>query len=41
VRWQDGEGIGAGVDGSGALLVQLPDGTSTALTAGEVTLRQG
>jgi BirA family biotin operon repressor/biotin-[acetyl-CoA-carboxylase] ligase len=41
VRWQDGEGIGAGVDDAGALLVQLPDGTTTALSAGEVTLRQG
>jgi BirA family biotin operon repressor/biotin-[acetyl-CoA-carboxylase] ligase len=41
VRWQDGEGIGAGVDDTGALLVQLPDGTTTALSAGEVTLRQG
>ncbi len=38
VRWQDGEGIGAGVDDTGALLVQLPDGTTTALSAGEVTL---
>jgi BirA family biotin operon repressor/biotin-[acetyl-CoA-carboxylase] ligase len=41
VRWQDGEGIGAGVDDAGALLVHLPDGTTTALSAGEVTLRQG
>ena len=38
VRWQDGEGIGAGVDDTGALLVELPDGTTTALSAGEVTL---
>jgi BirA family biotin operon repressor/biotin-[acetyl-CoA-carboxylase] ligase len=41
VRWQDGEGTGAGIDDTGALLVHLPDGTSTALNAGEVTLRQG
>jgi len=41
VRWQDGEGTGAGIDDTGALLVQLPDGTSTALSAGEVTLRRG
>jgi BirA family transcriptional regulator, biotin operon repressor / biotin---[acetyl-CoA-carboxylase] ligase len=38
VRWQDGEGTGAGIDDTGALLVQLPDGTTTALSAGEVTL---
>lgn len=39
VRWQLGEGTGAGIDETGALLVTLPDGTSTALSAGEVTLR--
>jgi BirA family biotin operon repressor/biotin-[acetyl-CoA-carboxylase] ligase len=38
VRWDGGEGIGAGIDDSGALLVHLPDGTTTALSAGEVTL---
>jgi BirA family biotin operon repressor/biotin-[acetyl-CoA-carboxylase] ligase len=38
VRWQDGEGTGAGIDDSGALLVTLPDGGTTALHAGEVTL---
>jgi BirA family biotin operon repressor/biotin-[acetyl-CoA-carboxylase] ligase len=38
VRWDGGEGIGAGIDGGGALLVHLPDGTTTALSAGEVTL---
>jgi BirA family biotin operon repressor/biotin-[acetyl-CoA-carboxylase] ligase len=38
VRWQDGEGTGAGIDDSGALLVTLADGTTTALAAGEVTL---
>jgi BirA family biotin operon repressor/biotin-[acetyl-CoA-carboxylase] ligase len=40
VRWQDGEGTGAGIDDSGALLVTLPDGATTALAAGEVTLRR-
>jgi BirA family biotin operon repressor/biotin-[acetyl-CoA-carboxylase] ligase len=38
VRWQDGEGTGAGIDDSGALLVTLPNGETTALAAGEVTL---
>ena len=38
MRWQGGEGTGAGIDPTGALLVDLPDGSSTALTAGEVTL---
>ena len=38
VRWQDGEGTGAGIDETGALLVNLPDGSTTALSAGEVTL---
>jgi BirA family biotin operon repressor/biotin-[acetyl-CoA-carboxylase] ligase len=38
VRWDGGEGIGAGIDGGGGLLVHLPDGTTTTLSAGEVTL---
>jgi BirA family biotin operon repressor/biotin-[acetyl-CoA-carboxylase] ligase len=38
VRWDRGEGLGAGIDDSGALLVHQPDGTTTALSAGEVTL---
>ena len=38
VRWDGGEGLGAGIDDSGALLVHQPDGTTTALSAGEVTL---
>jgi BirA family biotin operon repressor/biotin-[acetyl-CoA-carboxylase] ligase len=38
VRWQDGEGTGAGIDDSGALLVTLPNGGQTSLSAGEVTL---
>jgi BirA family biotin operon repressor/biotin-[acetyl-CoA-carboxylase] ligase len=41
VRWDGGEGIGAGIDDTGALLVHLPDGTTTALSAGEVTLSVG
>jgi len=39
VRWADGEGIAAGVDDSGALLVQTSGGTA-ALQAGEVHLRR-
>jgi BirA family transcriptional regulator, biotin operon repressor / biotin---[acetyl-CoA-carboxylase] ligase len=39
VKWQDGEGIGAGIDDSGALLVKRKNGHTTALSAGEVTLR--
>src|SRR3954452_5041793 len=39
VRWQDGEGTGAGIDDSAALLVTLPDGGTVTLAAGEVTLR--
>src|SRR4051794_29474465 len=39
VRWQDGEGTAAGIDDSGALLVTLPNGGTTSLAAGEVTLR--
>jgi BirA family biotin operon repressor/biotin-[acetyl-CoA-carboxylase] ligase len=38
VRWQRGEGTAAGVDGSGRLLVERPDGTQAALDAGEVHL---
>ena len=34
VRWQDGEGTGAGIDASGALLVNLADGSTTALSRG-------
>ena len=37
IRWQDGEGVAAGVDDSGALLVDTPGGR-TALEAGEVHL---
>jgi BirA family biotin operon repressor/biotin-[acetyl-CoA-carboxylase] ligase len=38
VRWQDGEGTGAGIDDSGALLVTLAGGETITLSAGEVTL---
>jgi BirA family biotin operon repressor/biotin-[acetyl-CoA-carboxylase] ligase len=38
VRWQDGKGVGAGIDDSGALLVRLPGGSVRALEAGEVHL---
>lgn len=38
VRWGDGEGVGAGIDDTGALRVRLADGTTVALSAGEVTL---
>jgi BirA family biotin operon repressor/biotin-[acetyl-CoA-carboxylase] ligase len=37
VRWSGGEGIGAGIDASGALLVAV-DGRTVALSAGEVHL---
>jgi BirA family biotin operon repressor/biotin-[acetyl-CoA-carboxylase] ligase len=38
VKWQDGEGTGAGIDDNGALLVTLANGGQTSLSAGEVTL---
>jgi BirA family transcriptional regulator, biotin operon repressor / biotin---[acetyl-CoA-carboxylase] ligase len=37
VRWQDGEGLGAGIDETGALLVDV-NGKTLTLNAGEVTL---
>lgn len=40
VRWEGGEGTAAGIDASGALLVDTPGGR-TALDAGEVHLRRG
>jgi BirA family biotin operon repressor/biotin-[acetyl-CoA-carboxylase] ligase len=39
VKWQDGEGTGAGIDDGGGLRVTLDDGSTTTLSAGEVTLR--
>jgi BirA family transcriptional regulator, biotin operon repressor / biotin---[acetyl-CoA-carboxylase] ligase len=38
VRWAGGEGVGAGIDDAGALLVTRPDGRTATLTAGEVHL---
>lgn len=38
ITWTGGEGVAAGVDGEGRLLVERPDGTTTALNAGEVHL---
>jgi BirA family biotin operon repressor/biotin-[acetyl-CoA-carboxylase] ligase len=38
VRWRDGEGIAAGVDEAGRLLVDEPGGTRRSLDAGEVHL---
>lgn len=38
ISWNDGRGVAAGVDAEGHLLVDLPDGTRTALRAGEVHL---
>jgi BirA family transcriptional regulator, biotin operon repressor / biotin---[acetyl-CoA-carboxylase] ligase len=37
VRWPDGEGLGAGIDESGALLVDV-NGKTVTLSAGEITL---
>jgi BirA family biotin operon repressor/biotin-[acetyl-CoA-carboxylase] ligase len=38
IRWAGGEGTGAGIDDSGALLVRLADGGVRTLEAGEVHL---
>jgi BirA family biotin operon repressor/biotin-[acetyl-CoA-carboxylase] ligase len=38
VAWAGGEGVGAGIDDAGALLVRRGDGTVVALEAGEVHL---
>ena len=38
VAWADGRGRAAGVDGAGRLVVELPEGGRTALSAGEVHL---
>jgi BirA family biotin operon repressor/biotin-[acetyl-CoA-carboxylase] ligase len=38
VRWQHGDGVAAGVDEAGRLLVDLADGDRAALEAGEVHL---
>jgi BirA family transcriptional regulator, biotin operon repressor / biotin---[acetyl-CoA-carboxylase] ligase len=39
VRWAAGEGVGAGIDEAGALLVRRADGELVRLDAGEVHLR--
>jgi BirA family transcriptional regulator, biotin operon repressor / biotin---[acetyl-CoA-carboxylase] ligase len=39
VAWNGGAGRAAGIDGSGRLIVELPNGGRTALSAGEVHLR--
>ena len=41
VRWEQGSGRGAGIDGAGRLLVACADGSSVALDAGEVHLGLG
>ena len=41
VAWAAGEGVAAGIDDRGRLLVDLPDGGVVALDAGEVHLRRG
>ena len=41
VRWSGGTGTGRGVDEHGRLVVELADGTRTALDAGEVHLGHG
>ena len=38
VDWADGHGRAEGIDGEGRLLVGLDDGTTAALSAGEVHL---
>jgi BirA family biotin operon repressor/biotin-[acetyl-CoA-carboxylase] ligase len=40
IAWSGGEGVAAGVDGDGRLVVALSDGARTALDAGEVHLRR-
>jgi BirA family transcriptional regulator, biotin operon repressor / biotin---[acetyl-CoA-carboxylase] ligase len=39
VSWDGGEGVGAGIDDAGSLLVRLADGRAVALGSGEVLLR--
>jgi BirA family biotin operon repressor/biotin-[acetyl-CoA-carboxylase] ligase len=40
VRWAAGRGRAAGIDGAGRLVVELPEGGRTALSAGEVHLER-
>jgi BirA family biotin operon repressor/biotin-[acetyl-CoA-carboxylase] ligase len=39
ISWADGAGTASGIDDSGNLVVELADGSTTALTAGEVHLK--
>jgi biotin-(acetyl-CoA carboxylase) ligase len=39
VAWNGGDGVGAGIDDLGRLLVRRGDGSQAALDAGEVHLR--
>ena len=41
VRWANGAGTAAGIDGAGQLVVELPGGGRAALSAGEVHLERG
>lgn len=41
VAWAGGQGVAAGIDGAGRLVVELPGSGRTALDAGEVHLRAG
>lgn len=41
VSWEDGEGVAAGVDDRGNILVDRDDGERVALGSGEVSLRPG
>ncbi len=38
IAWNGGEGVARGIDAAGRLLVELPDGSTSALDAGEVHL---
>jgi BirA family biotin operon repressor/biotin-[acetyl-CoA-carboxylase] ligase len=40
IGWDDGEGVAAGIDDAGSLLVRLRDGREIALSSGEVLLRR-
>jgi BirA family transcriptional regulator, biotin operon repressor / biotin---[acetyl-CoA-carboxylase] ligase len=41
ISWDGGEGVGAGIDDAGCLLVTLADGSALALDSGEVLLVRG
>ncbi len=41
IEWNGGDGVAAGVDGQGRLVVELPGGGKTSLGAGEVHLGPG